>query len=276
MLLFRYKFNGNEVLYMIHFLGRDIPLYGLCWILGIALAFVVALFLLKRAGLDSFDLACSALFVLGGVVIGAKLLFIIVSLPTIIELKLSPMELISGGFVFYGGLIGGALALLLYVKLFKVDLLKIVDVYAAVIPLGHACGRVGCFLGGCCYGMEYDGALSYTYSEGVLNATTPIGVPLLPVQLFEAASLLILFVPMLIVYFKKKPNQTGICGAIYLYAYAVIRFVLEYFRGDKERGSFLAFSTSQIISILIIAFVTVFILMMRKKNKAKAQAPAEE
>ncbi len=261
---------------MINILGRDIPLYGLCWIIGITLAFIVALFLLKRAGLDAFDLACSAVFVLGGVVIGAKLLFIIVSLPTIIELKLSLLEIISGGFVFYGGLIGGALGLLLYTKIFKVELLKIVDVYAAVIPLGHACGRVGCFLGGCCYGMEYDGPLSYTYGEGVLNANTPIGVPLLPVQLFEAASLLILFVPMLIVYFKKKPNQTGICGAIYLYSYAVIRFVLEYFRGDKERGSFLAFSTSQIISILIIAFVTVFILIMRKRNKAKAQAPAEE
>ncbi len=258
---------------MINILGREVPLYGLCWIIGIALAFIVALFLLKRAGLDAFDLACSAVFTLGGVVIGAKLLFIIVSLPTIIELKLSPLELIAGGFVFYGGLIGGALGLLLYTKIFKVKLMNIVDVYAAVIPLGHACGRVGCFLGGCCYGMEYDGPLSFTYSEGVLNASTPIGVPLFPVQLFEAGLLLLLFVPMLIVYSKTK--RTGICGAIYLYAYAVFRFILEYFRGDKERGSLLAFSTSQIISILIIAFVTVFIIMVRKKNKAKAEATQE-
>ena len=255
---------------MINFLGRELPLYGLCWMIGIVLAFVVALLLIKRAGLDSFDLATSAMFTLGGVIIGAKLLFIIVSLRTIIELKLSPLELIAGGFVFYGGLIGGALGLLLYTKIFKVKLLNIVDVYAAVIPLGHACGRVGCFLGGCCYGMKYDGLLSYTYSEGVLNASTPVGVPLFPVQLFEAGMLLLLFVPMLVLYFKKKPEQTGICGAVYLYAYAVIRFVLEYFRGDKERGSFLAFSTSQIISLLIIAFVTVFIIVLRKKNKAKA------
>lgn len=261
---------------MIDILGREIPLYGLCWMIGIVFAFVAALFLLKRAGLDAFDLACSTVFVLGGVVIGAKLLFIIVSLPTIIELKLSPLELIAGGFVFYGGLIGGALGLLLYVKIFKVELLKIVDVYAAVIPLGHAWGRFGCFLGGCCYGMEYDGPLSYTYSEGVLNASTPIGVPLFPVQLLEASILLLLFVPMLIVYFKKKPEQTGICGAIYLYAYAVVRFILEYFRGDKERGSFLAFSTSQIISLLIITFVTIFIIMVRKKNKAKAEAESAE
>lgn len=261
---------------MINILGRDLPLYGLCWVLGIALAFVTALFLLKRAGLDAFDLACSAVFTLGGVIIGAKLLFIAVSLRTIIELKLSFMELISGGFVFYGGLIGGALGLLLYTKIFKVKLLNIVDVYAAVIPLGHACGRVGCYLGGCCYGMEYDGPLSITYHEGVLNASTPVGVPLFPVQLLEAGMLLLLFVPMLIVYFKKKPESTGICGAVYLYAYAVIRFVLEYFRGDKERGSLLAFSTSQIISILIIAFVTVFILVVRKKNKAFKAQTAEE
>lgn len=260
---------------MINFLGRELPLYGLCWMIGIVLAFVVALLLIKRAGLDSFDLATSAMFTLGGVIIGAKLLFIIVSLRTIIELKLSPLELIAGGFVFYGGLIGGALGLLLYTKIFKVKLLKIVDVYAAVIPLGHACGRVGCYLGGCCYGMEYHGPLSITYQEGVLNASTPIGVELFPVQLLEASLLLLLFVPMLVLYFKKKETSTGICGAVYLYAYAVIRFILEYFRGDKERGSLLAFSTSQIISILIIAFVTVFIIMVRKKNKAKAETEIE-
>ena len=260
---------------MVNILGKEFPIYGICWIVGIALAFVTAIFLLKRAKLDSFDLACSAVFTLGGVLIGSKLLFIIVSLPTIIELKLSPLELIAGGFVFYGGLIGGALGLLLYTRIFKVKLLNIVDVYATVIPLGHACGRVGCFLGGCCYGMEYDDPLSYTYGEGVLNANTPVGVPLFPVQLFEAGLLLLLFVPMLIIYFKKKESAAGICGAVYLYAYAVIRFILEYFRGDKERGSFLAFSTSQIISILIVVFVTAFIIITRKRNKAKAEATQE-
>ncbi len=249
---------------MISFLGRDIPLYGLCWLIGILLASVAACFLLKKAKIDHFDLASSAVFALLGGVIGAKLLFIAVSLRTIIELKLSFWALFQGGFVFYGGLIGGFAGLLLYSKIFKVKPLKIMDIYAVALPLGHACGRVGCYLGGCCYGMKYDGPLSITYGEEVLNFGTPVGVPLFPVQLLESALLLVLFAVLMFVYFKAK--NWGVCTVSYLYAYSAIRFILEYFRGDKERGSLFAFSTSQIISILIIVAVTVSVVLIRKRR----------
>ena len=178
---------------MISILGREISLYGLCWVLGIALAGIIALFLLKRAKLDIFDFVCSAVFTLFGVIIGAKLLFVFVSLRMIIENNIPFLAVIQGGFVFYGGLIGGVLALMIYAKVFKVKFLNVADVYAAVVPLGHACGRVGCYLGGCCYGMEYHGPLSVTYSEEVLNMGTPVEVPLFPVQLLEAALLVLLF-----------------------------------------------------------------------------------
>lgn len=258
---------------MINFFGRDIPLYGLCWLIGILLASAAACFLLKKAKMDHFDLASSAVFALFGGVIGAKLLFIAVSLKTIIELELSLWDVFRGGFVFYGGLIGGFAGLMLYCKIFKVKALKIMDIYAVALPLGHACGRVGCYLGGCCYGMKYDGPFSITYAEGVLNYGTPVGVPLFPVQLLEAGLLFVLFLSLIFVYFKGK--KLGECTAVYLYAYSVIRFILEYFRGDKERGSLLAFSTSQIISILIIIAVTVVVLIMRKRNNLCTKAENE-
>ena len=114
--------------------------------------------------------------------------------------------------------------------------------------------------------MEYHGPFSVTYSDEVLNYGTPVGVPLFPVQLLESALLLVMFALLIVLYFKT--HRAGMCSAVYLYTYAVTRFVLEYFRGDKERGSFLALSTSQIISLLIVIAVTVVIAVNRKRQKA--------
>ena len=137
------------------FLGYTIPVYGLCWFIGIALAAVVA-FILKPRSADYVkeDLVyCSVFAVVGGFV-GSKLLFIVVSLRTIIENALPLESIIKGGFVFYGGLLGGVAGVFIYVKMFKMKFLPFSDIIAAVLPLGHAVGRVGCYFGGCCYGME--------------------------------------------------------------------------------------------------------------------------
>ncbi len=251
---------------MITILGRTIPLYGLFCVIGATVATTVAFFLLKKRKMDKFDFACAAIFILIGVLVGAKLLFIIVSFKDIIRLNLSFMDIMQGGFVFYGGLIGGAFALWLYTKIYKENIKNYLDVCATVVPLGHAFGRVGCFFGGCCYGMEYDGWLSHTY-DSCLNPNTPLGVPLLAVQLIEAACLLVLFAVTLTVYLKTKPTFN--VSFVYFIGYAILRFILEFFRGDKERGGFLL-STSQWISVLIIAaVVTVWIWQWKKAKKAK-------
>jgi phosphatidylglycerol:prolipoprotein diacylglycerol transferase len=178
----------------------------------------------------------------------------------------------KSGFVFYGGFIGGAIALLVTLKKQKKDIFKIVDIFAVALPLGHAFGRVGCFFSGCCSGMPYDGWLSFTYKTA-LDASTPIGVPLLPVQLIEAFVLFVLFAVLLICYLK-CPNKKGLCTTIYAYSYAVIRFVLEFFRYDTARGGFLGLSTSQWISIAIFVVTTVWLVVSavkKKKEKKEVQ-----
>ncbi len=245
----------------IHIFGKSIPIYGLCWVIGIVLAAGVALLMCKRYGLDAFDLTCACAFVLVGAIIGAKLLFIIVTLPTIIELRLSLLEIISGGFVFYGGLLGGILGLYIYTRMFKESFPKYADLLSTVTPLGHACGRVGCLLGGCCYGMPYDGPFCWVYTDSIGNP--PLGVPLFPIQLLEAALLMILFIVLVILYFKRVSH--GTIAAVYLCTYAVMRFILEYFRGDAVRGGLWVLSTSQIISLLILIAVGVIVYIRKKR-----------
>ena len=232
-------------------------------------------------GHSFFDFVLVVLVTLLSALAGAKLLFIIVSWSSIVELfkTLSTfdalMSIIQGGFVFYGGLLGGGLGLFIFTKIRKESLFKYSNLFTLALPLGHAFGRIGCFIAGCCYGMPYDGWLSYTYTKS-LDIATPLGVPLLPVQLIEAVLLFVLFASLLFIYlkFKKKRNLVTI---VYLVAYAIMRFTLEFFRGDKERGSLLGLSTSQWISVVIVIAVAIFVtIAVVKKKKQKAQNATEE
>ena len=244
---------------------KEVPAYGLFFYIGIAAAALVGALICKRKKIERFDLACSAIYTMIGAVVGAKLLFIAVSLEDIIRYSIPLVDVIKGGFVFYGGLIGGILGLFIYCKQFKGKFLQYGELFATVLPLGHAFGRVGCFFAGCCYGMPYDGPFSHTY-HSVAGGMTPLGVPLLPVQMIEAVVLVLIFVFMLIMYFKTK-DRYGMAPVIYLIIYSVVRFVLEFFRGDAERGSLLVLSTSQWVSVGLIVAAIGYVVYCRKTGK---------
>lgn len=240
--------------------GRSVPLYGIFFFLGIGVAAGVAAILHRRAGLDLFDIAGSGIYIMIGAMIGAKLLFILVSLPQIIELHISFIALLKGGFVFYGGLLGGAAGLLIYVHQFRMKLAPFADLYVTVLPLGHAFGRIGCFYAGCCYGIPWEHGHIYTGTVG----TTPLGVPLLQIQLIEAAALTLLFAALLGLYLKT--NRAWRCTVVYFIAYPTLRFILEFFRGDAERGGLLWLSTSQWVSLLLILGVSACAIARRVRK----------
>lgn len=200
--------------------------------------------------------------------IGAKVLYLIVNADKIDWSRILDPEyfqiLMSGGFVFYGGLIGGIIAMPAVKKIHKIDTHGIIKVVMPCIPLAHALGRIGCHLTGCCYGVEYDGPFHIVYRN---NYFAPNGVGLFPVQLTEAVFNFILAMALLIYLLKKGPSVVSVY--IYIIAYSVGRFILEFFRGDdSERGIFFFLSTSQIISIIII-IVTLVYIYFKKQLKDK-------
>ena len=249
---------------MIVVFAQEIPLYGVCFFVGIIIYVLLAHILIKREKLETFDFVCCAIYVLIGRIIGAKILFILVSIETIIKYQLSFIEIIKGGFVFYGGLFGGYLGAVIYGKQFKIDIRKFTNIFAIVLPLGHAFGRIGCFFSGCCYGIEYHGIFSHVYQQSH-NALTPLGVPLFPVQLLESALLFILF-GVLITIYTKNTHKNKIVN-VYLISYSLIRFILEFLRGDSVRGAFLGLATSQWISLLIIIFLIAKAIYTKRKKK---------
>ncbi len=174
---------------------------------------------------------------------------------------------IFGGMVFYGGLIGGIIAGVIYCRCLKLDTLAYADVLAPAIPLFHAFGRVGCFLGGCCYGIECDWGFKYEHSI----AAEANGVTRLPIQLFESAGNLII-AAVLIILFRRKKLKKGMIFLLYLIMYGVLRITTEFFRGDAIRGFLFGISTSQWISIfMILASVIVMHRLLSGKKRESAQ-----
>ena len=240
--------------------GKEIPLYGILFYAGMLLAALAALWVARRRGLPMAEVVYSAVYTFIGALLGAKFLFIAVNLRTIIEAGIPFVAVIKGGFVFYGGFLGGLAGLFLYTRQFKLPIGSYLDIFAVVLPLGHAVGRIGCFFAGCCYGIPWEGGHVYTDVVG----DTPLGIPLLPIQLIESGLLMLLFLTQLFLLYR-YPRSSGLHTHFYLLSYPVVRFLLEFFRGDAGRGVLLL-STSQWISLAIIAFELV--ALMRPAHRA--------
>lgn len=246
---------------VIELFGKTISVYGVFYILGIGFAALSAV-ILAKGKMPAYEVVYSAVYSVIGGILGAKLLFVAVSIPQILEKEIPLWAVLRGGFVFYGGVIGGAVGLLAYCRQFKIPFFRLADLYSVCLPLGHTIGRFGCYFAGCCYGMEYDGPFSVTYHTTL--GDTPLGVPLLPIQLIEAVALIALFLLLMVRYCKGDYEIPGRLVGLYATAYGVLRFLLEFFRGDLVRGVFSGLFTSQWISLGLFA-IGVWLLLKGKR-----------
>jgi len=240
--------------------GRIISPYSIATIVAILSAGFIGMRMSKKRGIRDVDMLILMLVAAIGVILGGHLLFGIVTminnrevLPEIFA-RVDSFETfgrvfftIFGGSVFYGGLLGGIAAGMIYIKRKKLDAGAYADVMALVAPLFHSIGRIGCFLGGCCFGVEWE--YGFTYHHSLAEAAN--GVPRFPVQLLEAAWIFAVFVLVYALFKRERFKNRLFC--IYLTAYAPGRFFIEFLRGDEVRGLYGGLSTSQIISVLVLA-----------------------
>lgn len=253
-------------MHMFFYVGDfKIPVYGLMIVLGVVIANLIAWYMLLKYQLDGNDFLILEGYIFLGAIIGSKGLYLWVSRDVIQWTRLLELEyfntLMKGGFVFYGGIIGGILSMILGAKIHHISGKQYIQKLIFLIPLTHGFGRIGCFFAGCCYGTEYDGIFSVVFPE---NSMAPSGIPLFPVQLVEAIGLFIL---ALITFFfcKKATSWRGL--EIYLIGYGIFRFGLEFFRNDLERGFWGSLSTSQWISIFLVIGCLAW---MKLKKKAES------
>ncbi len=205
--------------------------------------------------------------------VGAKLLYLIVSWPemgsTFAERLVNSVRDFRYGFVFFGGAIAAVCVLLYYLKKKKLPVLQTADFYIVALPLGHAIGRIGCFLAGCCHGRPTDLPWGVVFNHPhTLVAPQYVGVPLHPTQLYEVVLNLVLF--FILQHCYKKPHRHGTILILYVIGYAGLRFCIEFFRGDYRGGFFLGMSPSQLIAVCTAAAAAAALYFL-KKDKAHAR-----
>jgi phosphatidylglycerol:prolipoprotein diacylglycerol transferase len=158
-----------------------------------------------------------------------------------------------GGLVFYGGLIGATIAVIIYVHRKKLPIWKVADILAPSISLGYVFGRMGCLMNGCCYGREchYAWAITFPPQTGNEIPNHPVGVPLHPTQIYDSLLNLVFYLFLAWLYRRKKFD--GQVFAAYLIGYALMRSFVEYFRGDYPVHYLGGWATpAQVVSIGII------------------------
>ncbi len=254
--------------------GRTIGTYGVCAMLGLLVAAAVAVYLGRRYRMAIDDIIILLLVAGGGLLVGGHLLYAITNYRLVITLFSRIGEIpfslfvrglmsIFGGNVFYGGMLGAALAVYIYGRVAKTRTpAECLDIFGVTAPLFHVFGRIGCFLGGCCYGVEC--SVGFT-AHGNTLVPAVNDVCRFPVSLLEAGCNLLIFLFLLWCFTGKK--CTGRLFPLYLLLYAPIRFADEFLRGDLIRGIFFGLSTSQWISMIILVSLAVWYIRTRRKTE---------
>ena len=267
--------------------GLTISSYGIMMLAGLGIAMLLLMLRSEKFNVTKLDSVLVACMAFAGVITGGLAIKPIMNFPRLVMhwdlySKVPLGEFLSGyfgEFVFYGGLIGGAIAVIWFCRHYKMSVPDVAGLAAPVIPIAHAFGRVGCLLTGCCYGMEVSAShpLAVVYPEraGVLGELgAPAGVPLLAVPLIEAGGNLI--IAGIILLLERKIKISGFGVLIYGMLYAVQRFFLEFYRGDPMRGFYGPLTTSQIISLVVFTFCAVLAVISICKSAAKAKRTAAD
>ena len=244
--------------------------YGLIIGIGVIAAYLTAEYRARKRKLGNEDTVFFLVVwcVIGGM-LGAKLLYWITQYREILRDPSIIWTNLTDGFVVYGGILGGIFAGWLYCRVRKLPFLKFFDLTMPSIALAQGFGRIGCFLAGCCYGRETDGPIAITFTN---SDFAPNGVPLIPTQLISSGLDFLHFGVLL--FLARKCKGDGQVAGFYLIFYSVGRFILEFFRGDLERGSVGALSTSQFISIFIfLAGILMVVLCGRRSVRREENLP---
>lgn len=227
-------------------IGINIPTYSLMTGIGFLFASFLGIRRKEYYGYNDHILLVMIGFTLVGMGLGSKVLFFLTQIPKIAEdftLKAIIETFGTSGFVFYGGLLGAMTFSYLGAKVIAVNPATMLSFLTPSFVVFHAFGRIGCFLGGCCYGIPW--------KYGVAMAETP-EIKRVPVQLIESG--FEFFILWVLLHIEKKGYYNLIL--IYLFLYAIVRFLDEFLRGDSVRGIwYMGLSTSQYISIAIFIIV---------------------
>ncbi len=211
-----------------------------------------------------------------GAIAGGKILYVLVSWD---QFASDPWTIVTDfryGFVFFGGLIGALLMGLWAKWKLRIRFLETSDFFGIALPLGHAVGRLGCLMAGCCYGRPTD--VPWAVRLGGPGSSTPPemwGVPVHPTQLYESVA--DLAIALFLMRFalpraKKKQLVPGTVFFAYVLLYSIERFFNEFYRGDDRGWSYHGLWVSEWVALAAIAIAGGALLVRGIRSDVRAVA----
>jgi phosphatidylglycerol:prolipoprotein diacylglycerol transferase len=255
--------------YLIHFVFNGhaikIPSYGIMLALGFTLAYFESLYRAKKIGEPLKHIENLFLIIILGAILGARLFHVL--FEEFDYYRDNPSKIIAvweGGYTFYGGLITCIVFIYWYCRKSKIVFFQFADIAAGATALALSVGRVGCFLTGCCWGREAHVPWSVTFTHPE-TFTSVRNIPLHPTQLYESLGALGIYFYLLWLWPKRKYQGQLFFHGIALYA--IVRFIVELYRGDDYRGYVFGglLSYSQVVSLTLLPFALLGMFLFRKR-----------
>lgn len=230
----------------------------------VALSFFLGLWLsareAKRTGLDPGLVQDFAFYALIGGIVGARIYFVVFSNPAYFLQK--PWEIVAiwhGGISIIGALLGGFLTALWYCRKERLSFWRFADTLAPGVALGQAAGVIACLLNGDSYGKRADLAWAITYTDP--RSMAPLNVPLHPVEIYEIAAYLLVF--LLVWQTRERYKTAGFAFLTYLAGYGAARFSVEFFRGNPAIFAW-GIPAAQVFGVALILVSVVGFYVLRE------------
>jgi len=242
-------------------LGLPIRWYGLILLAAASVAFVVGRREARRHGIRDDVFADAVFWVAIASLVGGRLLYILQN--ELAMVAVDPVHAVmvwQGGLSFYGGLIGGLIALVVFARRRGLPPLAVFDVAAPAAAIGQAIGHLGCLVGGDSYGIPTDLPWAVVYRNA--GAMAPQGIPLHPTQAYEAILLGLLFAGLWLGRERLGRVGDGAVASAYLLGLAAIRFGLFYLR--DEPAVLFGLKTAQLIGLGIAALAIALFIVARQ------------
>ena len=247
--------------------------YGVLVALAFLVGLQVAQTLAKRAGLNAEAVSSLAIYAAIAGIAGAKLFLLVNDFSYYSQNpgQIFSLSTLQAGGVFYGGLLAALAVAVWYGRRQKLPALATADALAPAAALGHAIGRLGCFLAGCCWGRPTSLPWAVTFTDPAARdlVGVPLGLPLHPTQLYEAGAEAVVFALL----WRRfgRPHRPGSILGLYLVLYSAFRFVVEFARDPAQRSFPLGgpLSSTQWLAVALVGLGAYLVMMRRGETVSR-------
>ncbi len=244
----------------------------------------------KTEGLNPEDISNLGLYTIFAGILGGRTFYVVQNFGSYKHNILDAFKVYEGGLVFYGGLMASIAAIVVYSKIKKLPVLKTIDIIAYAFALGVACGRIGCFLNGCCWGDVCSAALPWAVSfpksvdvnlmidgspaflhhlgQGLVSVSDSHSLPIHPTQIYSMLGNISIF--FIVKAFFKRRRRDGEVTLMFCALYSVMRFTVEIFR-DDNLPLFDGLTISQNASIVVLVVTVALFVIGRIKLKGQLE-----